>query len=519
MFHSLFGDSESRERNAELSAITEATGTAYGPTRGRYWIVAALFVTFLASLTPNLADLDIWHQMALAREALRSGQLPLIDRFAYTPTLPRSVQHEWGSGLIAYLLVTRFGGTSILLLKYGIAAGILLLCMLSAKNRGGGVREIGVLTLLAIPLLAPALRATIRAQAYSFLFFALLLFWIDKDRRGSRTWIFPWLLVSCLWVNLHAGVVVGIGILGVYWLEQLLNRQPHRHLLTLLLAVLLALDATPYGLEYYSYLRNALFMARPAITEWESVLQGGTLLMFAFAACLSLACACFIRDWRSPGFSVILVTALAGALHMRMLPFFAIACLCYLPGHLAMTPAWRWAERVTGNQRPLLVSGLLIVSLATGASACRQHFWEIVVPGPGAPISTTIYPVGAVDYLDRLEFKGNVMVPFELGAFVSWKLYPHVRVSVDSRYEVAYPEWLVARIGRFYDAAEDWKSTLAAYPTDLVLIPRTTLLADHFFQAGWTRIYTDRAFMLYANPVLSLPVVDRGDSILRGTFP
>ncbi len=527
MFHSFFGDSEPRERNAESSEVAEAAGAEVAEAAGtepsatwaQYGIAAALLLTFLGSLTPNLADLDIWHQMALAREMLLSGHLPLTDQFAYTPTLPRIVHQEWGSGLIAYLLVTRLGAGSILLLKYGIAAGIALLCMLSAKGRGGSIGEIGVLTLLAIPLLAPALRATIRAQAYSFLFFALLLLWIDTDRRGSRAWMVPWLLVSCLWVNLHAGVVVGIGILGVYWLEQFLKHQPHRHLLALLLAQILALGATPYGLKYYSYLRGALFMPRPAITEWESVWQGGTLLMLAFGACLSLACSCFVRDRRWPGSPVILVTALAGALHMRMLPFFAIACLCYLPGRLARTPAWRWAECVTGNQRPLLVSGLLILGIATGANACRQRFWEIAVPGPGAPIATIVYPAGAVDYLERQEFKGNVMVPFELGAFVSWKLYPQVRVSVDSRYEAAYPEWLVARIGRFYDAAEDWKSTLAAYPTDLVLIPRTTRLADQFFQAGWARVYSDRGFVLYANPALSLPEVDRGDRVLRGSFP
>ena len=371
-----------------------------------------MWLTFLGSLTPNPADLDIWHQMALARETLLAGHLPLTDQFAYTPTLPRIVHQEWGSGMIAYLLVTRFGAVSILLLKFGIAAGIALLCVLCARRRGGGIGEIGLLTLLAIPLLAPALRATVRAQAYSFLFFALLLFWIDKDRRGSRAWMVPWLLVSCLWVNLHAGVVAGIGILGVYWLEQFLNHQPHRHLLALLLAQILALGATPYGFKYYSYLRGALFMPRPAITEWESVLQGGVVLMLAFGACLSIACYGFALDRRWPGLPVVGVTALAGALHMRMLPFFAIACVCYLPGRLARTPAWRWAGRVAGNQRPLLGSGLLIVTLASGANACRQRFWEIAVPGPGAPIATMVYPVGAVDYLERQKFLGNVMAPF-----------------------------------------------------------------------------------------------------------
>jgi hypothetical protein len=186
---------------------------------------------------------------------------------------------------------------------------------------------------------------------------------------------------------------------------------------------------------------------------------------------------------------------------------------------VAATPGWRWATRAAQDQQPLLVSGLLIVAIAAGANACRLRFWDLAVPGPGDSVAAISYPAGVVDYLREQDFTGNVMVPFEAGAFVSWKLYPRVRVSIDSRYEAAYPEELVARIGRFYDAAEDWKSTLADYPTDLVIVPLAKNLAGRMAESGWRRVYTDRGFLLYAKPSLRMPAVDRTDQALRGWFP
>jgi hypothetical protein len=48
------------------------------------------------------------------------------------------------------------------------------------------------------------------------------------------------------------------------------------------------------------------------------------------------------------------------------------------------------------------------------------------------------------DYLEESKFHGNLLTPFELGAFVSWKMYPDVHVSLDARFEVAYPHQVVA---------------------------------------------------------------------------
>ena len=88
---------------------------------------------------------------------------------------------------------------------------------------------------------------------------------------------------------------------------------------------------------------------------------------------------------------------------------------------------------------------------------------------------------------------------------LSWKLFPAVKVSVDSRYEVAYPEDWVRQTLQFYAAEQDWQETLTAYPTDLVLVPQISPVARVIQQSGWHEVYLDREFEIFARPRLDLP--------------
>jgi hypothetical protein len=95
-----------------------------------------------------------------------------------------------------------------------------------------------------------------------------------------------------------------------------------------------------------------------------------------------------------------------------------------------------------------------------------------------------------------------------------------VAEQMDSRYEAAYPEWLVKENVQFYVAKEGWQRTLNKYSTDLVLVYKGLPLAKVMpQQSEWKKIYKDNLFELYARPCLILPVVDRTGRVFAGTFP
>lgn len=91
------------------------------------------------------------------------------------------------------------------------------------------------------------------------------------------------------------------------------------------------------------------------------------------------------------------------------------------------------------------------------------------------------------------------MVPFSNGAFVSWNLYPDVQVSIDSRYEVAYPPGSIERSFEFYSAKDGWQTTLESHQTDAVLVPRYKPIRKQMDSCeGWFLLYEDGMFSIFS---------------------
>ena len=178
----------------------------------------------LALIAYNFIDIDIWHQMGLIRASLAAGHLLTDDPFAYVPTLHPMIDHEWGAGVLAFFLAKWMGGAGILLLKFTAALGALFLAMGLAQRRGASAAVLGFLAPLSIGLLYLGFLPAVRAHAYSFLFIACLLWALEADRRGGHRWLWAWLAVFPLWVNLHAGFALGLVLSALFlageWIER-----------------------------------------------------------------------------------------------------------------------------------------------------------------------------------------------------------------------------------------------------------------------------------------------------------
>ena len=77
----------------------------------RLWASASLARLFVSISALSFVDPDLWHEMATARRMWQTGQVPVVDPFAYTPTITPVVHHEWGLGMLAWGLGS-LGGDS-----------------------------------------------------------------------------------------------------------------------------------------------------------------------------------------------------------------------------------------------------------------------------------------------------------------------------------------------------------------------------------------------------------------------
>jgi hypothetical protein len=465
-------------------------------------ILAGLLSMFVYRISNNVVDVDLWHEMALAREALACGHVPLEDHFAYTPTKYPVVHHEWGAGVAAFCAMTSLGDAGIVVAKYLLALGLGAVCWLCAWRRGASFGVLSFLAAVAV-LLADQGFSTIRAQMYSFLFTACLLCWMDRDREGDRRWLLAWLPLYVVWLNVHGGFLVGAGLFGVYWLEQLMRRQPHDHLLLAGLLMIALIAVNPYGLHYYGYLINAATMPRPLIDEWGPLWRNGDFYQIALFGLSLVLLGYTVRHvgFRAiRGLPVILVCALFAFKSTRLLNFYAVAWLCYLPSYLEATPLGQsLRQRYQQRAWPLMAVWAVMLAVCIPPMLTTKP-WLLRIPEDRISKfgNHVIYPVSAVDYLAGTGFRGNLMVPFDWGAYVSWRLYPDVKVSIDSRYEVAYPPGSLENNSIFYRALDNWQAILAAEQADAVLVPNALPVSQQMpSQPGWRRVYGDDNAQVY----------------------
>ncbi len=134
------------------------------------------------------------------------------------------------------------------------------------------------------------------------------------------------------------------------------------------------------------------------------------------------------------------------------------------------------------------------------------------------------FPARAVALLRASGVGGNLALPLDWGEYALWHLEPRVKVSIDGRRETLYSEASYRQSRDFEQGTGDWDALLRTTPTDMVLAPNATPMANLMDRtAGWRLIYRDGQSRLYVRersplmeaivgtPVPALP--DDGDGL------
>jgi hypothetical protein len=147
-------------------------------------------------------------------------------------------------------------------------------------------------------------------------------------------------------------------------------------------------------------------------------------------------------------------------------------------------------------------------------SARPRPAWAIVLPALAALLLLAIqppnlssipfsdpekYPLGATALLNESGVSGNLANHANWGNYLAWHLAPPIKISLDSRFEQAYPLDIYWANLRFMLGVGKWDSLLQDYPTDMVLIDAGSP-ADNLMKlrTDWEEIYRDAASALYA---------------------
>jgi hypothetical protein len=495
-----------------------------------------LFWSLVAGTLSNrpLADPDIGWHIRTGELMLQTHAVPRTDPYSSTMHGQPWFAWEWLYDLTLGLL-NRFAGLNgVNWLCAVLVASTFMLLLSQLIKRGTGLLLAIVLMLLSecaaiVHLFA---RPHIVSWLLTLLWFAALERWQQGDVPRWLPWFFP---VSMLfWVNLHAGWLVGLVLLGIYTLgagvESSRSPDPFaaikyahrtRSMAVFLAACVLATFVNPFGWQLqehiYGYLGDRYLMSR--IEEFHS-----PNFHFWPARCFGIILILTLVAWASRPRRVTLTYLLVGLfavytglLSSRNLPVSSML-LVLLAGPtmsenfalLATKPgAWRWlrarvARMVEFSER-----------MGTQELQLRGHLWPVVVvigtlticlQGGILGSHELIYahfdpksvPVAAVDFLENEPGSEPVLSTDSWGGYLIYRLYPRRLVVIDDRHDL-YGSERIRQLLILMQGEPAWKQVLDNLQACTVLLPAKSTLASLLRESprDWQVKYEDSVAVVF----------------------
>jgi hypothetical protein len=486
----------------------------------------AIFIFMYAlCLMNNYVDRDLWHRLAVGEIFWQIGTVLKHDIFAYTPVKYLWVDHEWGSGVIFYSLAKLSGDFGLMMLKIISFFTVFMLIYLVNNYKKSKEDDKFKIFFYIISVLAVFIgfQSSVRSQIFTYLFFTLFIFLLEKIRndkdnsiRHNLKTIFIFPLIMLLWTNLHGGFVAGLGLIGIYIAGEFLNKKnPLIYIAIFLLSLSMTL-INPYGINFIEYMFTAATMPRPYIIEWKplnlfenfwSHLGFKLLLIIIFFGWLhKLISKIKSIDWTE--LFLLLITLYLSLKHQRHVVFFAIAASIfgYQYFYNASIFCTNFVKKVL--QKILSYKYLRLLSFAFQSFIytfiITFGIYIILLNPMIIKIKPADYPANAVEFIKINKLNGNLLVPFNWGSYALWKLYPQCRVSIDSRYEETYSDSFYKEMMDFNFSNSGWDNVLKKYHADIILIPGDSKIYKKIYVLkNWKLIYYDKYSAVFINKTTS----------------
>ncbi len=232
------------------------------------------------------------------------------------------------------------------------------------------------------------------------------------------------------------------------------------------------------------------------------------LTLLAFVTSLGLlAYGLAHRRWsRWAGCLICLFAAYMALKHIRHGAIYGTLWIGFVPSWLSPTPLGRQCVRWGMQSRQFLLRGAFLLTIVAMVFSLYHRAFSITVPS-SLQESPHCYPWPLWISREREESRKH-LVPFHAGSYVSWRLFPAMRVSVDGRYEVAYQEEVLPNHNVFFRAEPGWENVIERYRPDYLLVPSQSPVMHALQQSDsqWRILYQDTSYCLF-EPVSNL---DRG---------
>ncbi len=462
-------------------------------------------------------DGDSFRHTATGLLILSTGHVPTVDPFSFTHPGAEWVVQEWLSGVLFALAYRGLGWNGVALISGVAVASSLYIGYRLALSRGVSVFPAFVVMFGATA--ATMLHWLARPHVFTMVI-AMTWLWLllrARDGQGSWAWFAP---IMVVWVNLHAGFMMGFALLGLSFGVDLVHAalgdaSIRRRLVPTALAIGATLGAAclnPCGPALLAYplhvvdgrwawllshvgewlppnLREERWFEVGLVCSAAILIQSrrglslfeGVVLVFnahaAFFMVRAVPLSALLSSWiiaERAGDA-----AFASTMSLETVP--ALARVRERAGALS-------AEFVDYEIKGGLFAALSVLAcLLVSAMGGRVGPWQLLDATP----DSARYPVAALAWAEERGVEGNPFTTDLWGGYLIFAGWPRYRVFVDGRSDM----YGVAFMSEYVDVVNGGSSSEAVldrYGVDWVLFDHDGPLVRTLLASGhWHRAYAD----------------------------
>lgn len=472
----------------------------------------SLFYLYLLSTPINLATADLGRHIRNG-EQLLSGNFDLLYKNYYSYTNPDFpfINHHWFGGVVFYLVAVVSGLTGVQLLFILINLTTFCLFFYIAKKYS----NIVVCSILALPIIPViAYRDEVRPEAFSYLFAAIYYLVLKGFTEGkiSRKWLFGLIPIQLIWANTHIYFFVGFFILGVYWLEGLLNWIRRKHestnnfqsltLIGLAMAAVSLLNPhfingliypfTIFGNYGYRVLENqSVFFLEGVISVPVLVYFKITLGILVLSWVYALYCLFKFKDRIDlPNLIFSFAFSFLALIQIRNLALFGFFSLVIIASNLK-------ALKLEANKYLLLPTLAIVLIFVL---VINPAYFENRPLGLGAAPGIE----RGAEFFARENIKGPLFNNYDIGGYLIYNLFPKEKVFVDNRPEGYPAEFFTKTYVPMQENDEVWQQKLTEYNFNSIFFYRQDLtpwaqkfLISRIKDPEWAAVFVDNYNIIF----------------------
>jgi len=481
--------------------------------RGRRWhvwlgaVVVALGVLLGGLIgSGHVRSYDVWWHLQLGQDILRTHEIGLYDDYSHSARGNFRPPQQWLFEVLQAAVYGGVGETGLVWLRMVLAAASLgLLGALLIRRRSAYLAATAMLVLVAS---ASMPNVTCRPHlVMPLLLLALLSILIGSNKRRWLQWLTP--LVFVLWANLHASLVLGLGIVGAWMVYRACgggdkigdglrwSGQGLAEAAGVLVASLAGSMVNPAGVKLLTYSLKYLpggeyEYAAQAVQEWQAptlgsfdmaattlVLVGGALLILLRARQVS------VFELLVVGLMVVMGLRWGRAAMPAAIVIAWVVTPVLSEWLRGVSPALLGWSRGSENEPEKLLPPALVIVMLVGVAAISRPVLA------KRSLDVNLFPVAATDWIESHDLAGNMYNPYHWGGYLIHRLYPRHRVFIDGRVDMygekVFKDWLTLR-----EARDGWEEIASKYGVKWGLAEVDVALTEAVrSSANWQVMYED----------------------------